>query len=278
MPRDTELDETNCAKFRVTYVRPGDLNLLEDGDDRLEWRCVPIAGGEATFFGPTDGRKVKLHGVTRGEVGLELRFRGVLVAVYRALVLPLVRIPSRITILYGDPANVALRPQTTPGQAAMDLRRTNKYWWQAGIQFYLSRSRTIGYLPAGVAAANVRNTRVRGVFEADVPAGLTRGVSASAADPAALNARQWVANFNYVKSCSSATTVGAQIGNEAQVSASITDRGTPSTSWKRPTGVPPDPASGSIWMTVLGGAVTPIAGQRNLFTMFICDNNRNRME
>src|SRR5262245_28794696 len=99
MPRDTELDETNCAKFRVTYVRPGDLNLLEDGDDRLEWRCVPIAGGEATFFGPTDGRKVKLHGVTRGEVGLELRFRGVLVAVYRALVLPLVRIPSRINIL-----------------------------------------------------------------------------------------------------------------------------------------------------------------------------------
>ena len=193
LPGQPTLDDTNCSKFRVTYYRPNTLNLLETADDRLEWRVQTVTGGEARFFGPTNGRICKLHGVREGEVMLELRYCRAVVAIYRALVAHLIRIPARMTILSVDPTDPnytnAGDPNMSPSVTAADVEQhlniCSKFWWQAGIQLYPDPTKTIGRLPVGVTKAAVTATARRGVFTAQVPAGLTINVGGNEGTSAA---------------------------------------------------------------------------------------------
>lgn len=257
MPRGTTLDATNCAKFKVTYYRPDTLNLLEANDDRLEWRVQPVTNGQANFFGPVNGRVCYLHGVREGEVMLELRFRGAVVAVYRALVAPLISIPARMNILsvsptdpnYTNAADPAMKPNVSPAAVAGHLTMANKYWWQAGIQLYRSRVTTIGRLPTGVAAGNITLSNYRGVYLVQVPAALTINVGGNTGEVSSLNARDFIANFSYVVSASGGE-LGAMSIHEDQGRATISDSGTPTTSWARPSGVPPDGDASAKSMTL----------------------------
>lgn len=287
MPRGTTLDATNCSRFKVTYYRPDTLNLLEAGDDRLEWRVQPLTNGEATFFGPVNGRVCSLHGVREGEVMLELRYRGAVVTVYRALVAPLISIPSRMTILhvaatdpaYTNAADAAMRPNVTPAMVAGHLTLANKYWWQAGISLYRSRSTTIGRLPAGVTAANIAATAYRGVFIAQVPAALTINIGGNEGDVGSLNAIDLVANFTYGISTADGTTLGEACLRETQGRATINDSGTPSTSWARPSGVPPDSSAGTQTMNLRQNGVynATLGGVHNLYAMYL-RNHASRFE
>lgn len=287
MPSDRTLDDTNCAKFRVTYFRPDTLNLLETGDDRLEWRVQPLTGGDARFHGPVNGRVCMLHGVTAGEVLLELRFRGAVVTVYRALVAPLISIPARMTILsvsptdaaYTNAADPAMRPNVTGAAVVGHLTLANKYWWQAGIELYRSSSNTIGRLPAGVVAADVSTTTRRGVFTANVPAALTINVGGNEGDVGGFNAINLVANFVYAISTADGRTLGEACLRETQGTGTRADSGTPSTSWVRPSGVPPDGDSTNRSMAIRQAGVynAVLGGVKNLYAMYL-RNHTNRFE
>lgn len=287
MPRGTTLDATNCSNFKVTYYRPDTLNLLEAGDDRLEWRVQPLTGGQAQFFGPVNGRVCSLHGTREGEVMLELRFRGAVVAVYRALVAPLISIPARLNILSIAPTDAlftnandpAMRPNVTPAMVAGHLTLANKYWWQAGIELYRSRSTAIGRLPAGVTAAAVSTTTLRGVFTAQVPNGLTLNVGGNEGDVGSFNAIDLVANFTYVISTADGRTLGEACLRETQGRATINDRGTPSTSWVRPSGAPPDGDAGTSTMNLRQNGVynADLGGVHNLYAMYL-RNHASRFE
>ncbi len=286
MPRGRALDDNNCSKFRVTYYRPNTLNLLEADDDRLEWRMTALTGGEASFHGPTNGRICKLHGVREGEIILELRFRGAVVAVYRALVAPLISIPARMTILsvsstdpaYTNATDPAMRPNVTPGMVVGHLGLCNRYWWQAGIELYRSSSTSVGRLPAGVTAAAVSNTTFRGVFTAQVPASLTINVGGNEGDVGGFNAINLVANFVYVISTADASTLGEACLRESQGRATQTDSGTPTTSWARPSGMPPDgPASDKSMRLRENGVYNGALGVKNLYAMYL-RNHTSRFE
>lgn len=287
MPRGTTLDATNCARFKVTYFRPDTLNLLESGDDRLEWRVQPVTNGQARFFGPVNGRVCYLHGVREGEVMLELRFRGAVVTVYRALVAPLISVPARMTILsvsptdpaYTNAADPAMSPNVTPGAVAGHLSLANKYWWQAGISLYRSSSTTIGRLPAGVVAGNVSTTTRRGVFTAQVPAAFTINIGGNEGDVGSLNAVDLVANFTYGISTADGSTLGEACLRETQGRATINDSGTPSTSWARPSGVPPDDSAGTQTMNLrqVGVYNATLGGVHNLYAMYL-RNHTSRFE
>lgn len=277
----TEKSAANCAKFRVTWYRPRTLNLLDTGDDRLEWRTVPINGGAADFFGGVDGKKVYLHGREEGEIALELRYRGTLVATYRALVAPLVRIPCRITILNGQTGGANFTVSQTPTQVRNHILAASRFWRQLGIELYMDSSRTIGFSPAHLPAntfvpAMQGGTRVRGVFTATVPDIETRGFLKGTTDTAAYNSRQWVANFVYVKQCNTPATLGRTEFLHEFASATISDSGTPSSSWNLPNGVPPSGDAGTVRMTTFAtgtsGART-LAGRPRTYGMFICDNH-----
>jgi len=276
MPAGTALDDTNCARFRVTYYKPQTYAFTDD-DARLQWSVVSLSGGgQARFHGASTGTKVALHGVTRGVVGLECRFEGALVTTFRALVEPLVYLPCRFTLLYGsaNPAHTALRSRFTPARIQGQLDMANRFLWQMGVQLRGDTDLTVGWLPAGVAAANVAPVAGQpGFFTAVVPAGWTRGFNSDVRRPSVVNSREWVVNFAYVRSDGGFLGMAQCFHTNG---GNVTDDGTPSTSWITPSGVPPGPAARSQRMRIF--ATHPHPTLANRYALYVTNDNANDFE
>jgi len=262
-------DKTNCARIEVTFYRPDTLKFT-DTDPRLVWSVRPIAGGAVSFLGAPNGLKVWVYGTAAGEVALELRFRGELMATYRVLVMKVKQVPCRFNILNGPTANS--KPRSTPADILNHLAITNRYMRQIALELVLDTnpSHKDGAVP----------TTTPGIFRISVAKGVTRNANSGVADFKAtrLNYRPGVMNFAYTHSDS-----GGALGAATDIPASkvapaapgarprISDSGTPSTSWIPPTGVAPDGAAGTVNMDL----IAPIQrhGHPKLFAMFVCDSN-----
>jgi len=261
-------DATNAARIEVTFYRPNTL-AFTDNDQRLEWSARPLAGGAVSFLGQPRGLKVMVYGTAAGEVLLEVKFRGQIMASYRALVMPVKQIPCRINILNGP--NARSQPRATPANVEDHLRIANRFLRQVALELVLDTN------PQRRNGATATGTP--GIFRIRVSPGTTRNVDSDVVDVVAsrLNYRPDVMNFAYVHSEKRASVGGVATdfpaSNVAPPAAGgrprVSDSGTPSTSWITPTGVKPDAAAGTVEMELITAIQRP--GHPRLFAMLVCD-------
>lgn len=259
----------SCARIEFTSYTPQSLNFT-DNDARLTWRAVPVTGGNVGFLGPPRGRRILVFGTAAGEVRLECRFKGALFGTYRALVASIRRIPCRCNILNGTTADST--PRATPNDVKNHVDIANRFMRQMGLELTLdtSTARTNGATATGIP----------GIFRIRVPRGRTRRASQASIDRAThMNHRPSVMNFAYIHSDRVGnlgaandfpnSTAPAAAGARPQ----ITDSGTPSTSWVRPTGVGvgADATTGPVVMQLIAGIQRP--AHPNLFAMYVTDGN-----
>jgi len=262
-----EANLNTAARIEYTYYHPDSLAFTDD-DSRLEWSASPTGGGAVRFLGSPRGLKVMVYGTTAGAVRLDVRFRGALFATYRAIVMPLKRIPCRFNILNGPTGPPASRPRSTPANIQDHLAIANRFLRQLGLELVLDTNTTV---KDGAVA-----TAIPGIFRISVPAGRTRNIPPGSPPIATrLNYRLGVMNFAYVHSGISAGG-GTLLGRATDIPAngaglSIQDSGTPSTSWILPTGVAPDAAAVTQTMNLFPAKLRP--GHPQLFAMFVTDAN-----
>jgi len=256
---------SNVARIECTYYRPDTL-AFTDGDPRLEWSVVSVAGGgNARFFGPPQGLKVSVYGTSAGEVRLEVRFRGALMATYRALVIRVRAVVCRFNILNGP--NAQSQPSATPAEILLHLEIANRYLYQAGLQLVLDTNVTV--------KNNAHVTSIPGIFRIGVSKGTTWRIDDAVADLRAtrLNYRPGVMNFAYIHSQASRNLGAAtdippsNLAAAPGVRPAITDTGTPSTSWAIPSGISPDLPAAPQSMQL----ITPIqrTGHPRLYAMYV---------
>jgi hypothetical protein len=168
-----------------------------------------------------------VYGTARGEVKLEVRFRGTVIGIYRALVLPMGTVTCRLNILNGPSA--ISQPRATPADVITHLAIANVWLRPLGIQLQLDTNAT---RTNGATA-----TATPGIFRIRVGAGTTRNIPSAFPPGVVLNHRPNVMNFAYVHSAAPPgpgfITLGAAIDRASNVGASLAtpDSGTPSTSW-----------------------------------------------
>ena len=238
------------AKVGISEYFPAGLNL-EQRDRRLRWRAIPLTqGAEVQFLGDPatcdKGHTVVLSGVADGEVQLELLFNEHRVALYRALVKPIVRIPYRVILL-----RCAGRDDFAPeSMLAEDMVRVNRVLRQVCVELVPDTS--------SPRRPDIRSTDAPGIYVMNVPPADTIDVnSATALRVARIDARQLVLNIVVVRSRHPSVDWQGLAGCWPESTASghvITDRGTPGTSWIGSTGIPPSTAPHEARLSIFGAS------------------------
>jgi hypothetical protein len=267
---DADASATTAAKIEYTYYRPNVLAFADD-DERLTWSASAISGGASVkFFGPAKGLKVFVYGVTAGEILLEVKFGKDTFAAYRAVVGPVKKVPCRFNILNGPDA--ASTPRATPANIVDHLAIANRYLRQMAIELTLDTNKSVR---DGAVMSDVP-----GIFRLRVAAGITRNVALTGfGKEVELNFRPGLMNFAYIHSTAlqDPTKPNQQILGAAsdwpdsKAGNSITDSGTPSTSWKVPSGIKPDANAGSVTMVV--NPKRQRATPAGVAGMYVCDSN-----
>jgi hypothetical protein len=115
-------------------------------------------------------------------------------------------------------------------------------------------------------------TGTPGIFRIRVGAATTRNVPVAGFQKnVRLNFRPNVMNFAYIHSDAAGNLGAASDFPASNAGGTITDSGTPSTSWTSPTGILPDAGAGTITMTLLNARQR--AGFPTLFSMYVTDAN-----
>jgi hypothetical protein len=256
----TTATRDTCAIIDYTHLRPVTMNFTDD-DPRLEWSVRAVAGGAVSFLGQPRGRKIYVYGTAAGEVLLELKFRRRLLAQYRALVGPIKQIACRFNI-----CNTVTRgssPRATPQNVRDHWSIANRFLRQMGLELIADTNtkKTDG----------ASSTDIPGIFRIRCLPGTTRNIAVTGfAKCVRLNYRPNVMNFAYIHS-----DVSGNLGAAGDIPASgagnsITESGSPSTSWKQPSGVAPDGAASPVTMAIIGprlrGGKFP-----NLVGMYVTD-------
>ncbi len=233
-------DPSNAARIVYSYYQPDSL-AFTDNDPRLEWNWHPLAGGAVDFVGPPNGLKTLVYGTAPGEVLLIVKYKGTEVATYRALVLPVKKIPARFNILNGP--TPGSRPLSTPADIVDHVAIANRYLRQAALELVFDTDPTVTDGAQAVAG-------YPGIFRISVAAGDTRQIRKDGHPKATqMNHRDFVANFAYVHSDAAVGVLGRATDRGAsRAGTTISDTGTPSSSWNSPTGIPPDQAAGTLTM------------------------------
>lgn len=258
----------NAARIQVNFYQPRNLKFKVK-DDRLKWSVVNLKGNpKVKFVGKPQGLRVFVYGRAAGEVRLEVRFQGVRLGIYRALVRPIKSIPCRVTILDGGKGARVLSGKTA---VYRHVRVANRFFRQAGVQLVLDNDKT---------TKNAAVWLQRGIFKVNLPAGKkgeTRNIGSNFPLASRYNYRLKVLNIVYVHSRVNGAfgTCIARPASKVPVPAGktypqLSDEGTPSTSWIEPSGVWPhkpakkqilelmvekkDPAGADIWSLVITNA------------------------
>lgn len=250
---------TDLATVAITHWRSahGVLPLNE-----ITWHQV--AGSGAVRFSPNERcdvrGHVKVHGTRQGEVTLQARHNGVALTVYRAMVEPIVKLACRVTMLYhpttGRGRKIFLGPWSSPANVRQHIAIANVYLRQLGVELVLDpdvsrcRRRSHGATAArGEPAIHViRNARRADTWR-----------QSNHDKVAKFNSVPGVINLQYVHSYKrSLSAIGLGISFPTNASSpSISDSGTPSSSWWSATGIPPDgPPARTVTMRVAAGRNT----------------------
>jgi hypothetical protein len=207
---------------------------------------------------------VLVYGTHAGEVRLEVRFQGALFAQYRALVRSIRQIPFRANILNGP--RRSSQPRANPAHVRNHLDIVNRILRQVALELVpdTNVTRTHGARATGEA----------GIFRIRVSAGRTRRIPDTGfARATRLNYRRGVFNFAYIHS-----DAGGNLGAATDYPANgagntITDNGSPSSSWIQPSGVDPDHAAGNVTMNLLAARERNTARWPQLAAMYVTDAN-----
>lgn len=254
-----------AAQIQITYYYPDTLRFQEN-DERLVWNYRGIGGSQPQigFFAesgrqPGRGLKVWVYGVgnQEGEVLLEVRYQGSLLATYRALVRRIRKIRCRFNILNASSGH---SPRCTPQQIENHWRVANVIFRQMGLELELDPDPTVWDETPPAPNNN-------GIFRLRVAPEITRDVDWAANNgfirATELNYNRndpYVVNIAYIKSVIAVTRPGTsetfrpfglctdRPANNA--GTSITDNGNPSTSWVRPSGILPDGDPQTVTMTL----------------------------
>lgn len=237
-----------AARVAVTYIEPGNLDT-----SYFTWF---IKKGPAAFFGDTEGKtEVLVYGTGAGatdqEAVIELRWdgaKGPVLATFRAWVGKARQIPYRALIV--TPSKASLKVRTTPADAGKHIAMANALLWHAALQLVPDSDATVwdGAVSHG-----------KGIFEIQLPAkhvGWSVGVNDNLPPVATrLNFQPGVLHICYIKSSKSGGIAGVATDRPQLSGANEILAGTPSPSWVRPSGVPPDGAAGSVTMQTMSKSV-----------------------
>jgi hypothetical protein len=259
-----------AARIEVTYYRPGELNFALD-DARLVWSQQSVSGGaQVAFVGQPRGRRVFVYGTRAGQVRLEVRFEGALVAQYRAIVREIRTLRCRFNILNGP--NAASQPTARPQDILRHVALANLFLRQIGLELVRDTNHSVNN---GARIARDGGNIIDGIFRISVAQGWTRQMNGNAQNRSVrLNYRNAptgqppVLNFAYVHSDEDGALGAAcyypdsklAVGLAAGARPRIRDSGSPSSSWVTSTnsasvtggsGVPPDAAAGTATMDLI---------------------------
>jgi len=252
---------TTAARIRFSYIQPNTWNFTPS-DARLTWTVVPVSGSPAvSFVGAAQGREVLVYGTAPGEVRLEVRLGDALVSTYRALVGRVRAIPCRFNILRGTTASA--RPRSTPLDVSNHVQVANCFLRQLGIQLTMDTNISVTHHAVAVVG-------MPGIFTINVANGVTRNTNGNTA--VTLNRRAGVLNFAYIRSDPAGNLGVGMFFPASGAGATISDNGTPSTSWITPSGVAPDGAAGNITMRLIGALAHPTI-HGTFAAMYVTDGN-----
>lgn len=264
---ETEATPATAARIACSAYWPATMGFRSD-DPRLTWRVEP--SDIAAFVGEPRGLDVMVRGLREGVAHFFVRIGEEDVAEYRALVGSLIRIPFRITLLrFRDPNSA--RVSTNATQAARHVAAANQILRQTAIELVPD---SVGAPPADEFTLMPVTQLAPGIFE--VPESSVRRVERVRTDEGieATNARERVLNFVYVHSMADANILGWAIGLGAHpLGTETTDDGSPSTSWRRPSGVAPDRAAQPVRSLIHSGRTAS-----GYYTSLICEWNRFHSE
>lgn len=294
--KDEDLDKAdwanhrNAARIEYTYYCPEDMKFKED-DKRLEWRKLEGAG-EIKFLAPpgraadraNKGLNVFVYGIKEGEVVLGIHFENKLLARYRAMVYPLKQLFCRYIILCGDlttdPSGTLSEKDVTPVSAAAHInghrRMANIFLRQLGIKLVPD----IHFPPP---ASNAVTTGYTGIFKMVVDLKYIRNATINDCSEAmtfGYNAKEKTLIFLYI--CSRDTIASGTAffwpknKKGTRATATITDSGTPSSSWIVPSGILPDDAAGTVNMKIIDERIHPDPVHPELFGMLIMNSSGNK--
>ena len=268
-----EANAQNAAMIQVTYYYPDTLRF-DDNDTRLQWSYRVLNGNPTLrFVAPTGGQAARgmtayVYGVgnREGEVLIDIRFQGSLLASYRALVKSIQTVRYRVNIFN---AQTGPSPRSSPQQVQQHIHAANIILRQIGIQLSPDPSTNVWDGATAVEGAP-------GVFRLRVARGVTNNVDWTMRTAAGLgfipaielnrnrnpgSGVRFVVNIAYIKSVRAVVRDGVTYRPYGRASDrpanpagnSIQDNGTPSTSWVQPCGILPDHAARTVTMTI-GGA------------------------
>ena len=252
-----------AARLEFTFLQPSTLAFTDD-DPRLTWSIESLDGkGAVEFVGPKAGLKVLVFGTAAGEVRLNVSFVGKVVAQYRALVSAVKQIPCRFNILKDQ--NDLTKPRSTPANILDHLAIANRFLRQLALELVLDQDTSV---KDGAVA-----TSVLGIFTITVATGVTKNISNTGFPQATLlNFRPNVMNFAYIISVAGGGILGVATDFPAnKLGTSVTDNGSPSSSWNLPAGVPPGTNVAPVTMKII--AARQRGGQPQLFAMHITELN-----
>ncbi|MFA6044917.1 MAG: hypothetical protein WC718_08025 [Phycisphaerales bacterium] len=251
----------DASTIRVTYMRPRTL-LPAD----LVWSQRSLAGNaRVEFVGGNTGPHVRVRGVATGEVGLELRYRGAMVAPYRLLVRPLKVIPCRVQLCHaGTPSTT---PASTPTEILAHINIANRFLIQLGLILQMDQDTSV--------TDNAVPTGTPGVFRLQLPAPEVVNAPSTTASCTLKNSRPFVFNFAYIINDAD-SNLGYTTDWEGPSATQVEDSGTPSSSFIAPSGIPPHEAARTNIMRLF----TPATQQRRpgLFAMYVTQNNATAMD
>lgn len=287
-------NDRNAARIEYTWYYPRSMNFRDD-DDRLTWKVTAVSGTPSVkFLGKAKGTKVKVYGTgsNEGSVLLEVWYKELKLAVYRALVQKIKKVRCRFNIFRNMDSN---DPNDSPASNAASIgnyvKILNCLLRQAGLELELDDSQEIGLVMTGwnkkltapdgseLRADLKYVTRIlqNGIWEIRVPRGYTlNGDTNTIIRAAKTNARENVLNFTLITTCAGGNPLGAAAYWEDNPAGSpYSDTGNPSSSWRKKSGVQYRPdnkpaACDSINMTLLA-PVLDKPGSDGIFGMGIAD-------
>ncbi len=231
-PGDANFDG-RVARLAVTHYRPKNFDT-----NRFTWH---VKKGPVAFHGGSRGAIVKAYATEDSPSLAEIEVRlegGTPLCLFRAFVGYIRTIPFRANIIAG----ASSKPRVTPADVSTHIALANVLMFQSGLLLVPDSDKTA----FDGATAHAGHP---GVFTLNTSDALTNKVDRNKpTDAARLNFRPNVMQLVYIKSFTKAGVAGIAMERPGLSGADVEVGGTPTSSWVRPSGVPPDGDAGTVTM------------------------------
>jgi hypothetical protein len=258
-PTDPEIED-KAARIAVTYYHPGNLDT-----SKFHWKIIT---GPISFYGTKTGTDVLVYGLAGAKsvdemAELEVHWEsdtGPLLAKFRAWVGDVKEVPYRVNIIRGSTASAL--PRTKPQHIPDQMKKANVHMWQSGLLFVPDHNQTCW---DGATLGKQGNKVIPGVFEIATADNKTLLFDPNIAplEQNLWNFRPNVLQIGYFKSFggSGAGFFGFATDEPGSLDPEFTMDGSPSSSWRRKSGLPGDTPAEPVKMKTLNRTRPRAAGE-----------------